>query len=581
MAVAFEIDLLNGYWVCRWISNLRYEQNDNEEGVSLICQANYESRKIPVAYVHHTVYGLFALNVGLGFQVKDKTAIPNFSNAQRDKREGKPHFIVNVFGESLTTASAEIHNHLGLSEAGYNHAIQYDIYLKEAVEKLHLPDNFACNYAHLVTNEDSNLPADYFIIPSYEVLRYFFLQGSILSKELLTYFTSPAEQASHSITDLVAHPTLKPTIYMDGKKRVATLLIREGLREEDINCLGRIAFSKQASKCLSMIRNSLLLNSSGSRDHSSNKLRTLFPQDNPFKLGVSGRRFTWMGKNYVLVDQIYDTAEDMGFDKIVYLPMTDRRSQKSLSKGQKDKIKKSPKTVPTPATILTENAPGNRHQQAEIDVFVETLEIFKKKLELPIKLEKRDQQNRYKTTEGIIVPQDIISILEKGKADQKAGRAKLYRRSGYSSESNEAFIFFSALAEINGYQVFYFNLDEAVVSFAKKHHLNKRLLSAVSRFDVLLCQFIIDNYNIYLAWANNKRYALFYDKSLFKIDDSILEGYCNDSFRKDGVYTNEIGSKSIIYGRHNQRQVTSSAIAKKIENQLNGIVNKRKSRPLY
>jgi hypothetical protein len=93
---------------------------------------------------------------------------------------------------------------------------------------------------------------------------------------------------------------------------------------------------------------------------------------------------------------------------------------------------------------------------------------------------------------------------------------------------------------------------------------------------VLLCQFKTGNHNIYLAWANNKRYALFYDEKLRKIDDSILEEYCNNDFRRDGVYTNKIGSESTVYGRHNQIEATSSAIAKKIEKQLNGIVDKHK-----
>lgn len=579
MSTPFEIDLPNGHWVCRWLDNLRYEKSAVEDEVSVVSRAVYANRKAKPMHVHPTIYNLFTVTVGLCLRVKDNIATSVYGNVQRDEDQGRSPLIVSVSDKSLTDASSEIYKHLGFSFSGYDSALEHDYSFRELMSELHLPDYFGYSYAHLVPNRNADSSLDYFIIPSHELLRYFFLHGSVLSKELLSTFTSPDEQVSFDIKSLVVHPETEPTIYIDdNNKRVAALLVREGLDEEEVNCLARIAFVKQAYKCLEMVKNSLLFNSLDGEDYKFKKLRTVFPQDNPFKLGGSGRRFTWMNKHYILVDQIYDTEEDMNFDQVVYLPITDRRSQKNKSKDKQTKLKNSPKTVSTSSSTLTDKGAGNTDQPAEIDIVSKTPKIFKDNLEPPIKLEKQGQKNTYKTVGNINIPQDIISILEKGKADLKAGRAKLHRKNGYAATAKESIPFFKALGEIRGYQLSYFNLDSIPVKFEEKLHINPCLLSADSPFDVLLCWLKKNNYNIYLVWANNIRYALFYDNRLLEIEKSILETYCNDNFRKNGVYTNEIRSNTTTYDRRNQEYKKYFEIAHKIEKDLDRIISKFKGK---
>jgi hypothetical protein len=381
------------------------------------------------------------------------------------------------------------------------------------------------------------------------------------------------ERARRNIDELLIHPSGQPLIVLQGKSRIACLLVQEGLSPAEIYCLARIGFIQAAYDCLEIVKDSLLGSGLERVDYEYRGVQTQFPQDKPFKMAVCGQPFDWQGKTYVLVNQIYDTLEKMPFDQIAYAPFVDHRSQARLS-GKENRLqikRQGRQTTPAPGYQLTENQLGDANQPADITAFLETGYSYGERPE-PIKLDK--------TVGDVFIEQSVISLLEQAQAQAGAGRGNVHRQDTvhYPAGHNRATTLFQALDLIEGYRCWYFNLDQDTPSFVPKFFLNERRFGRqYDQYDVLLCCLEplenVSKANIYLVWANAVRYALFYAPALRQLSWPVLTELCTKQFSQQGVYASVKQRSVKEYRLHNQLNKDAAGLADKIRNELDDILD--------
>ena len=578
-----EIILPDGDWTCRWISDLYY--NRKSDGISVKSRVFYEADLGTPLTVSASVHNLFMTIAGSRLRVKNNIVQQFYPNAQQ--QPARHDYIIQIEGKALKASSRRLYRHLGLDGATYKEIIDSDYFLRDVIKPLRMPEKFAYTHAHCVPNTDLSQPdsIDYFLVPSYEVLRYFFLHGSMLDEYLLSYFTGQGERNTQSLRELYIHPTGKPQIVEDGSRKLAPLFIREGLNEDEVNCIGRIGFIPQAYACLEMVKDSLLVNSLEAGGFAYGKLETVFPQNKPFEMAVCGQRFRWQNKNYLLVDQIYETKEVMPFDQIVYMPLADHRSQAFIP-GQAKEVqhpRATPKTSPRSPSLRTETKAGNTNQPAHLTNFLLTKSFFGKSLEPPLKLEKEGQTTRYQTHKIAHIAQQLISILGEAQAQPDAGRGKGHRKdiTHYTASERQPTALFKALGQLEKYKCSYFNLDQESPSFNYRFHLNHQL--GLNRpYDIVLCHLEPRNStskaSIYLVWANAIRYAIFYAPALRQFSWASLTDLCNNYFGKAGVYAfgkdgafGALGKQMKGYDRRNQLNKDAAELTGKIGDELDDI----------
>jgi hypothetical protein len=577
MPIPIEIDLPDGDWTCRWINDLYYGKR--EDGIHCSSQVNYANPDEELRRSFSSAHTLFMTIPGSRLTVKNHV-VKSFLNNSANP-ETHPPYIFDIIEQDLNKLSRRIYRSLGLSGEEYKLAPTDALFSRAVLQRLCLPDDFAYSHAHCIPNTNPAYPVDFFLIPSYEIIRYFFLHSSTLSEDLLSYFTGVGERSTQSLKELYAHPTGKPTIDWQGPLRIASLLVKAGLREQEVNCLARIAFIQQAYDCLEVVKDDLLLHSLGEAEYAYKKIRTILPQDKPFKVRACGKPFTWKDKRYVLIDQIYGVKEQMPFDQVVYAPFADYRSQAALTVEGMQVISKqsAPRTKPAPDFRITNNQLGDLARPADILAMLETDNTFEP-LPLPIKIDKTGQTDRYQTISGHYIEQQLISTIQQGQTEINAGRGRLHRQDTkrQAANSSRATTLFDALEYLRrDYKCFYLNLDEASPCFRSQHHLNKQ--QGTSRpFDILLCRLepkkSTTRESIYLLWANNIRYALFYAPSLHPLSWEWLADQCTTYFSKEGVYASSFPkSKLRDYSLHNQLRKDAYQLANKIREELDDILD--------
>ena len=586
MSHQIALNLPDGDWTCRWIGDLYYKKDPVQGGITVEGKVTYSTGAAEPLTIRASVYNLFLTIVGSRLRVKDKVVRSFSANAQYEPK--RKVYLVPVTGKALTDSSTRLYRHLGISGAEYNQLKENSLFLRDVVQRLRLPATFGHSHAHCVPNTNPAYPVDYFLVPSHEVLRYFFLHEGGLARKLLSYFTGQGERLTRSMNELFVHPTGKPVIEQDGAHRTAALFVSEGLTDPEIHCLARLAFIPEAYLCLEMARDSLLLSSLENDAFGYGKLETIFPQNLPFELAVCGQAITWQHKTFLLVDQIYAVKEERPYDRLLYSPLADHRSQAVLSKEAKTVTtqKVTPKTSPSLPGRLTDAKLGDTNQPADLTSFLLTGYSFNDEPEVPIKVEKTGQTTRYQTPVLALIAQNLISLLETAQAQADAGRGKMHRRDTvhYAPNERPSATLFEALERLAGYRCSYFNLDRDTPSFDYLFHLNPH--RGLGRpFDVVLCRLEPQNapskVSIYLVWANAIRYALFYAPALKQLPWATLADLCDNylgmagvyAFGKDGVYGSVLKGHMRGYDRRNQLNKDAVALARKIETELADILD--------
>lgn len=100
-----------------------------------------------------------------------------YANAQYEPKQ-KVYFVP-ISGKALTDSSRRIYCHLSISGSEYSEIAKNELFLRDIVHRLRLPAMFGHSHTHCIPNTNPAYSVDYFLIPSYEVLRYFFLHSAL------------------------------------------------------------------------------------------------------------------------------------------------------------------------------------------------------------------------------------------------------------------------------------------------------------------------------------------------------------------------------------------------------------------
>ena len=564
--------LPDGEWTCRWIGDIKYKKDKSGDGITIVSKVHYVSDDGTRTTTYPSIYTLFLAIMGMKVRVKDKLIQSFISNASQKR----PHYLIKVDDEALFPDSRPIARHLNFpKDTNFTQLTDSSPSFQSLLRVLQLPPDFIIRHGHLIPNGSSENAVDYFIIPSYEILRYFFLYGSSFGRSILSYFTSPDEPGRMEMDELFLHPAGEPLIIEHENRRVAYLAVKPGLSPVEINCLGRIAFHEETYNCLEIIKESLLLSGSISgKGYDFKTLRTTLPFDAPFQLAVCGRPFEWSGKVYLLVDQIYDTQEKALFDKLMYSPFSDFRSQAVLPHEAKVTYSTptASKTVLGSKSQLTDEQAGGGSQIADLSVLEEHGFSFGEK-PLPVKLDKTGQTNRHKRRASEEIEYELNSVLEQINAGAGLGRTNLHRVDGSTQE--RFVVLEAAIGLIQGYSCTYFNVDEDKPFFRRVYHLNAR--GRNRPYSVLLCRFVPINdrlgTSVYLVWAEKVRYAIFHAADIGPISLTVLAELCNRQFSQHGVTRKLIHDEIKAYRRRNPKIMDESKLAGRIKAELDNIVD--------
>lgn len=582
MAAPIRTNLPDGEWTCRWVNDFCYSKDWSGKDISASCLVNYSNSSGEIKNLFSYSQNLYRTIIGSKVVVKNGTAISTISNPAQNRKI----YQTKVTDQFLSQVSSCLFYHLGLTYEQHSQAITDSTQFQELMRKLHLPPKFGYTNVHCITNPDSSSSIQHFIIPSYEVLRYFFLHGNTLSNQFLSYFTGRAGKdklVCQGIPELVTHPTGKPLVMPYKGERVAFLEMREGLSKTEILCLARIAFITQAADCLEEIRGSILLNSVQpdklpDKWYAFKSLRTILPQNQPFTIAACGREFSWQGKSYLLVDQLYDTKEEMPFDKISYSPIVDHRS-KAVPLNPVSQKQQSPRTKTKSAASpqLTANELGNDNQPTTLTDSVDTVSVFGTKPEI-VKLPKKDQKNQYHTVGISQEVSELLSLLERGIKEAGPGRAQV--NSGVPDTHTQVRNLFLALKSLPNYRCTYLDLDHEPPLFRDSYYLN-RTRPGLPYAIVLGC---LKPYksstqvNVYFIWASTIRYAFFYAPTLQPIDLSVLTQLYNDIFGKEGIIKMPPEDKLEFCHRYNPADLSTEGLISRMETNLRSIIDSRKRR---
>lgn len=585
MSIPIEINLPDAEWTCRWVSGFRYQKDARVGGITVSCKVAYATKEGTIKQLDSPLSSLHNTIAGSRLEVKNRIATPKYNSQQNRKL-----YIIDVPQEFASNEAEPLHTHLNLTDEQY-YAYSDDLEYLSLAQGLQFPVTFGSTYAHCIPATKSNPTIDFFIIPSYEVLRHFFLLGSKLPTQLLSYFTGEGERATQSISELVTHPTGSPLIISHQEQRIGFLNIKEGVSELEKKCLARIAYIPQAFTCLELIKSSLLL-SSLDKGFESKTLRTILPQNKSFKIAACGRKFKWQEKIYVIIDQIYDTNEEMPFDYIYFNPILDHRSKarKPGEVAETTKRESRAKVKPTDSYRITATEPGDNSQAAEIPERIETDYSF---LDKPIitfnKLPKKNQKGHYSTT---ITTQeyDRIATLEEAFPGATAGRGSVTRQDKpqiktYDPQHSKVKPFFEALTSLKNYTCDYLNFDQATPFFSNKYYLNHARLGSPYRVLLCLLKPLHEGVNthIYVVWSGTIRYAVFYISDLGSLPLSLLTEICSKHFSKYGVNsewkeedTKQYRQYLESYAKYNPAGAKAAELAKRIEKQLTTIYKHNK-----
>ena len=584
MGKEYELDD-NVEYMVKWISDLKHIKNSNTGEYFMRARVFYKSLFQTHDYriVDADVNLLFDKVIGSIVKAKGK-----YINVVRSNPEiSDQYHIFNVGVESLKEFSKPIFNHLGFNKN--NPFINSkEIFNKNVSEPLSFKDEqFAFSYAHKIkcTSRDSDI--DFFLVPSYEIFRFFFLKGSTLTKELFQYFTTDDEKANLIIKSLYFHTSNGKSINVDKSgKRVANLAIKRGLSNVEKECLFRIAFIENAFECIELIRECIYDNFHANKDSNNSKaiydkIKTILPQNLPFAMAVFGQKFTWDNSTYLLVNQIYDTRETLPYDKISFTIMEDYKiiaSKRNSPNGSSINQKSS--SIATSPSQLTSDILGNDDSKANIEIKVKSGFKFDNEVIEIERLSPTEQIRVFGIETTNLIEREFLSICEGIGVNKDVGRAKTSNINDFDENDERRMKFLNAIKQINSYEITYFELSSNNTGYVRQSTVIRKMNN--DNYNLIICQVKSkDGRYCYIVRADNSsndkaRYGFFRTPILNAIDPASFRIIAFDllkiyglSFTVDRLNKYKFIHKSFL--RHNQSQYSAERLSKKMEEEIEEI----------
>lgn len=427
--------------------------------------------------------------------------------------------------------------------------------LNEALKAIqHDYNTLWCNYISLRNTGDSNI--DYFLVPCYEIFRYFFLRSVKLATILLGGLTSKNEKYNKMIDGL--YQRISDEILVEEGRRVGSLLVQRKLNERDVLAVGRIAYQENGFKSLETLRESCALMKFDENEPKNNKrtLSTIIPLDEPFRVSLCGEPLRYDGINYLLVNQIGDTIEQLPYDDLYWLPIQDHR--KKLGSFSNDKLNGEGRRVTKATNGARAHADhrGNADEADDLEIVIPNFHSFPDNNKtVAIKLDKSVDGKRESRVPVSNVEQTLISILIGFDPNGKGGRGNA--SIDYESINPRRIAFFNALKLLNNFKIAYF--DRADGETLTIHSDYRYIRHAPPMHNIMLCVLKVDNHHTYIIRGDTTensvdRYAIFSDSNGAKIEAVTLNSLINLSI-ENGVGENKderFLGKVDYYHRHNQ-----------------------------
>lgn len=481
---------------------------------------------------------------------------------------------------------------IGYREFGLNWEERND-FKKNFLVPNHLFEELHYAPVHLLKSDKNGI--DYFILPSYEVLRYFFLKGSRLNKFLFMKFLLSRKDFVDNNNELY----VKMESEENGIKR-HFLMTRLGFSDSEYRVICRMAYVKNAYECVEKVRDSLLRSNQRKDPFEFKTLRTIIPQDESLDVYCSGKRFHYNGKNYFLIDEIHQTREHIPIKDVELIYFSDTRRNPKDGEGGKNPNKNggkkgsAKKTKPTENPKFTSDELGNDNIPAEVDIFNPKGLFYNDCDDFNlIKHGKIDSGNSYEGKKTLNVPADILSLAEGIDKNSKIGRANTHSSS--NSESDEIKerreVFYKAInaLRLDNMIVSFFQIKSGEVKFTDSATLVEP--DAIKpEYKTIICEIQIRNngefFYLYVVKSDYledevSRYAMFNNWGFKSYDLNKLRKMHLEIFSKKGIKT-ELNNNnynlrdSIQY--HNQSNLVAENLKDKIKREINkkvGIVEKK------
>lgn len=513
-----------------------------------------------------------------GFIVDENDKVLEYNSDKNDR-----FYIVNVPENSLKIRSQKVYNLLGYRTADEFNQVKL-LFEKDILDAKQMHKSFVYSNAHKIPSNIGD-SFDYYLIPSYEILRFFFLKGSKLTNALFSLFVSEDEKQNKEFNDLYLKINDKDIYDKDGEK-TAFLLTKEGLLENEVECLFRIAYLENAYRCVELLKESFLKN--------SNKIfysiKTILPQDSPFKMSVAGTFFEWGNTKYCVVSQIYDSLENFPYSKIEYRPFVDHRKNKMNNTNSlfKDSIQKRTASRASRNANLIQDKLGNKDEEALVDISLPKTFFFKEKVQIKIeKLDKDSGADNYSARVLEYMEKNGLSVENGIDKDSKIGRGRTDHGEDKDRENViRRDVFLKAINTIADYQILYFNTNGFPADFQKKQTVLNQKFDKSLFYNLIICELFRINQMrnekeyFYIIRADSdisdtSRYAVLRTSLLSKIDPKRMFVAYRDIFSKDGVNS----KKKIIdhfrggikYSVFNQASKNENELRDKIKNELDGM----------
>lgn len=512
----------------------------------------------------------------------------NIVNTNMKSQSEKIIFEVNEADLNKISKKLNHYNEFDLKSDDIQHFVDSVLKPNYLYDKLHFTP------VHLLKSNREINDIDYFILPSYEVLRYFFLKGSKLNKFLFNRFLFTKKGFSSESNELF----IKKEVNENGEQG-NYLLTRQGFKDVEYHVICRLAYTVNAFKCIEEIRKSLLISSQIALEYEYKILKTILPHDGPFEIECSGKRFMFKGKRYFIINEIHRDKDYSPIKDIKLIFFTDtRRNSKENNGTKKDgtgNVRVIKRSKQTPNTKITSEELGNEDVQANIEINDINESNYEDSGFNLIKLEKIDSGNRYNKTVTNEIPKEVLSLLSEIDKNSKAGRATTIIVTDNNLEDEEAKkkreIFYSALISLksDNCEVVFFKIDTSdVPSFSNSSTLvepdNKDLL-----YKTIISQIKVkkdnDFFYLYIVRSDNRedevsRYAIFNLNLFQKFDLGKLKELYSDIFSKKGLKFKVRDLKSNLYNLqksiefHNQSKKNAKDLFEKIENEIESKIKK-------
>lgn len=504
--------------------------------------------------------------------------------------------IFKVDKSDLNRTSEKLYHHSGfrMNEVEIQNFIDEILTPNKLYKKLHYAP------VHKLKSNNTDNGIDFFILPSYEVMRYFFLKGSKLNKFLFKKFLLAKKIFDNNNNELYVK------LDTNEEEKGNYLLTKQGLSDSEYSTVCRMAYIKNGFKCVEEIRKSLLINNQ-KFEYEYKTLKTILPQDEPFEMLCTGRRFQFRNKNYFLINQIHGVKENLPTKDITLLFFTDRRRNKNIQdgvnggdnggKGSKGKKKRTQKkTKAEDNAELTSELLGNGDIAADVQLDYFNDNSFQGDSFNFTKLEKINGEYKHNGTLTINLPKSVLSVMSEIDKNSDAGRANTHSNPVNDSKNNEfrkmrRDVFYEAINNLK--------TETCKVNFFQFNDEGKPLLSnsrtivephkTDSSYETIICQICIEKnhetFYLYMAKSDShqdeiSRYAIFNNYSFQKFDLLKLAGMYNEIFSKEGLRFKAEDLNSNNYnlrnslGFHNQSDYNQKMLKDKMEREIENKIKK-------